>query len=227
MKTGKSMAQERMWRECTADSERDIISDCGHVRQRASGRPVLWDSVRSSEFLKWTPLSADFKTNKGSSCWRLGYRHRHTKEPRNRPATSAKEHDLGKLIDANKFSADICQCRFDEHSNYKIHERNPLLMSHSYVTRVTFFISKNYVICWPNPCDVWQNVVMLTNATIHEFWNTITDRHWPTFVLDNGGEINTTFTPDINTLTTNKKCQESGKSLDCVLDVRKGRDWII
>jgi len=31
------MAQGRIWRECTADSERDIISDCGHVRQRASG----------------------------------------------------------------------------------------------------------------------------------------------------------------------------------------------
>jgi len=56
--------------------------------------------------------------------------------------------------------------------------------------------------------------------------NTTTDRHWTTFVVDNGGEINTTFTPDINMLTTNKKYLESGKSLDCGLDVRKGRDWI-
>ena len=30
------------------------------------------------------------------------------------------------------------------------------------------FYLKNYVICWPNMCDVWQNVVMLTNATIQD-----------------------------------------------------------
>jgi len=45
--------------------ECDIITDCGHVWQRASGRPVLWDSIRSSEFLKWTPPSAELKQTKG------------------------------------------------------------------------------------------------------------------------------------------------------------------
>jgi hypothetical protein len=59
------MVQERMRRECTAESECDIITDCGHVRQRASGRLVLWDSIRSSEFLKWTPPSAELKQTKG------------------------------------------------------------------------------------------------------------------------------------------------------------------
>jgi hypothetical protein len=47
-------------------------------------------------------------------------------------------------------------------------------------------------------CDVWQKVVMLTNVTIQELCHIKTDSHWPTFVLDNGSEINTTSTPDIN-----------------------------
>jgi hypothetical protein len=44
----------------------------------------------------------------------------------------------------------------------------PFFVSYYYVTRVMLFISKNYVTCWPDMCDVWQNVVMLTNDTTQE-----------------------------------------------------------
>lgn len=76
-------------------------------------------------------------------------------------------------------------------------------------------------------CDVWQNVVVLTNDKKPVLWNTTIDSVWPIFVLENDSEINTTFTRVVDMLTTNKKCQEPGKSLDFGLDIIKVRNWII
>jgi hypothetical protein len=56
----------RMWRECSENGvcvmSLEIVGTS--ARERMAGRPVHWDSIRSGEFLKWTPPCTELKQTK-------------------------------------------------------------------------------------------------------------------------------------------------------------------